>query len=122
MWLRGEPVSAPISGLVRVGNDWMTTPHLGPERREAQAAADLSALAGVLSLPDSPGDAVADARQVGAAHGYRQSQIVPVTPHGGYRPGRQHERGRPARLDDRGAASTATPSVPSWQRDGRRGS
>jgi hypothetical protein len=53
------------------------------ERREAQGAADLAALAGVRSLPDDPTLAVTDARTVGVAHGYTQAQVVPVTPYGG---------------------------------------
>ena len=53
------------------------------ERRGAQSAADLAALAGVLSLPDSPSSAAADAITVGTAHGFQQAQVVPVTPFNG---------------------------------------
>jgi hypothetical protein len=53
------------------------------ERREAQGAADLAALAGVRSLPDDATTAVADARVIGVAHGYTQDQVVPMTPYGG---------------------------------------
>lgn len=53
------------------------------ERREAQGAADLAALAGVRSLPDDATTAAADARTVGTAHGYASTQVLPVTPFGG---------------------------------------
>ena len=53
------------------------------ERRDAQSAADLAALSGVRELPDSATNAKAVAKVVGAANGYQQSQIIPVSPYNG---------------------------------------
>jgi hypothetical protein len=53
------------------------------ERRDAQAAADLAALAGALSLPDDEPQARADAKAIGAANGYDPAQVIPVTAYGG---------------------------------------
>ena len=53
------------------------------ERRDAQSAADLAALSGVRELPDSATNAKSIAKTVGAANGYLQSQIIPVSPFNG---------------------------------------
>lgn len=69
-----------VPGLLALMALGLDSAQLFLERREAQGAADLAALAGVRSLPDDSVSAKDDARIVGAAHGYAQAQIVPVTP------------------------------------------
>ena len=72
-----------VPGLLALMALGLDGAHLFLERRDAQSAADLAALAGVRSLPDSPSSATADAITVATAHGFQQAQVVPVTPYGG---------------------------------------
>ncbi len=69
-----------LVGLMALGLD---SAQIFLERRDAQSAADLAALAGVRSLPDTPTTAMTDAEAIGVAHGYASSEVTPVTPFGG---------------------------------------